>query len=160
MQIAELRELFHIFDTDRDGMIRAPDLINLLQSLGQEATEQKVHDMIKVSPMRGDRWRNSVASTQGAEPAPVRLGGTETTVGVAWGLRPLRPRRAPHRGAGAPLHFLRVCEVIFSRRGRETPPGRLPTPALPSRVPTLLHRPLRTWTRTGTWRLISPSSWR
>ncbi|KAB1212169.1 putative 3,4-dihydroxy-2-butanone kinase [Morella rubra] len=46
-QIAEFKEVFNLFDKDRDGFITKKELGTVLTSLGQNPTEAELQDMIK-----------------------------------------------------------------------------------------------------------------
>ncbi|GBG62002.1 hypothetical protein CBR_g28479 [Chara braunii] len=46
-QLKELTEAFALFDTDRSGTITVEELGNLLQSLGQDLSEEELLDVVK-----------------------------------------------------------------------------------------------------------------
>lgn len=46
-EIADLREAFAIFDTNRDGTIEAKELKEVMRSLGQSPSSSEIRDMIK-----------------------------------------------------------------------------------------------------------------
>eukprot|EP01115_Flamella_aegyptia_P002558 TRINITY_DN136648_c0_g1_i1.p1 TRINITY_DN136648_c0_g1~~TRINITY_DN136648_c0_g1_i1.p1 ORF type:complete len:152 (+),score=64.12 TRINITY_DN136648_c0_g1_i1:68-523(+) len=45
-QIQELKEAFQLFDRDGDGLITSKELGTVMKSLGQNPSEQELHDMI------------------------------------------------------------------------------------------------------------------
>jgi calmodulin len=45
-KIREFKEAFEMFDRDKDGLINAKELGNILRSLGHEPNEQELTDMI------------------------------------------------------------------------------------------------------------------
>ncbi|KAG1347705.1 neo-calmodulin [Cocos nucifera] len=46
-QISEFQEAFNLFDKDRDGCITLEELETVIKSLGQNPTEDELHEMIK-----------------------------------------------------------------------------------------------------------------
>ena len=46
MLIPEFKEAFSLFDKDGDGTITTKELGTVMRSLGQNPTEQELHDMI------------------------------------------------------------------------------------------------------------------
>ncbi|KAJ5074190.1 calmodulin-7 [Anaeramoeba ignava] len=53
-QIKEFKETFRLFDKDGDGEITALELKSMLQSLGQNPTDQDIQNMIKEVDVDGD----------------------------------------------------------------------------------------------------------
>ena len=45
--IAEIKEAFHVFDTNNNGVIELHEVINVLRILGQNPTVSEVQQMIK-----------------------------------------------------------------------------------------------------------------
>ncbi|XP_072991807.1 calmodulin-1-like [Typha latifolia] len=53
-QISEFQEAFLLFDRNGDGYISLEELNTVLQSLGQNPTNEELHDMIKEVDMDGN----------------------------------------------------------------------------------------------------------
>ena len=56
--ISELREAFDLFDKDGDGSITSAELLTVMESLRQQATEEEIREMIEqvdIDGMRSDR---------------------------------------------------------------------------------------------------------
>ena len=52
-----VRNAFHIFDTDGNGVISSDELGNLLRTLGQEPTEAHINELIEVRCIWSAKWR-------------------------------------------------------------------------------------------------------
>ncbi|KAH7962908.1 hypothetical protein HPB52_018617 [Rhipicephalus sanguineus] len=50
----ELRQVFEFFDKDRNGFITADELRLLMTALGEQLTDEEVHEMIREADMDGD----------------------------------------------------------------------------------------------------------
>ena len=54
----ELIEAFKVFDRDGNGLISADELLNVMTSLGENATMEEIEELIKESDYDGDGFIN------------------------------------------------------------------------------------------------------
>lgn len=51
---AEIREAFNVFDKDGSGKISSEELRHIMKSLGEDLTEEEIHQMIREADTNGD----------------------------------------------------------------------------------------------------------